>query len=153
MEKRMKKVILILMICTVANFGLAQPAQAIKQFSDQFLKLYKVDKKSEDKSDFAEAVLKAKCYTCHQGKKKKHHNRYGQELEKLLDKKKDKKNTEKIVEALKKVAEMHINPKDKNSPTYGKLIQAGKLPGGPLADAKKEPPAEDSQGKGSNKRN
>jgi len=125
--------------------GLAQPAQAIKQFSAQWMKLYNVDKNSETKSDLAKGALKAKCYVCHQGKKKKNRNSYGAELSKLLDKKKDKKKPHKIIEALEKVAKLHTDAKDKKSPTYGELIQAGKLPGGPLADLKKEPAGSDKK--------
>ncbi len=147
MEKLMQKLVFILLASAITTCGLAQPALAIKQFSDEFMKLYKVDKKSENKSDFEKTVLEAKCWLCHQGKKKKHHNPYGTELAKLLDKKKDKKNPEKIVEALKKVAKLHTVAKDKKSPTYGELIKAGKLPGGSLKDAKKVVKEEDAAGK------
>ena len=136
----MQKLVVMFFVGVLVAGGLAKPAHAIKQFSDEFLKLYKVDKKDESPSAFAKAVLEAKCYTCHQGKKsKKNRNRYGAELSKLLDKKKDAKNPEKIVEALEKVAKMHVNAKDKKSPTYGELIKAGKLPGGPLKEVKEEP--------------
>jgi len=138
-QKLLQKLVLTFVASAFAAGVLAQPAQAIKQFSVEFMKLYDVDKESEQKSDFAKTVLKAKCYVCHQGKKKKHHNRYGAELVKLLDKKKDKKNPRKIIEALEKVAKMHTDVKDKKSPTYGDLIKASKLPGGPLAEVKKEP--------------
>ena len=57
----------------------------------------------------------------------------------LLDRKKDAKNPEKIIEALEKVAAMHSVEGDDTSPTYGELIKAGKLPGGPLEECKKEP--------------
>ncbi len=148
MTKTRHKLVLMLFVGALATGGLTRPAMAIKQFSDEFLKLYKIDKKSDVQSDFAKAVLKAKCYVCHQGKKKKHHNAYGEELSKLLDKKKDKKNPEKIIEALEKVAKLHTDAKDEKSPTYGDLIKAGKLPGGSLEDAKKEP-ADGSDSKGS----
>jgi len=131
----------MLFVGAVASSGLARPAEAIKPFSDQFLKLYKVDKADPEPSEFEKAVLEAKCFVCHQGKKKKNRNQYGQQLSKLLDKKKDAKNPEKIVEALQKVAKTHVDPKDEKSPTFGDLIKAGKLPGGSLADAKKEPKA------------
>lgn len=148
----MQKLVLMLLAGAVVSCGLAQPAQAIKQFSDEFMKLYKVDKGNPDPSEFDKAVLEAKCYACHQGKKKKNRNAYGAELSKLLDKKKDKKNTEKIIEALEKVAKMHTDAKDEKSPTYGDLIKAGKLPGGPLAEAKLEPKAgSDSKGSSAKK--
>lgn len=147
----MQKLVFMLLVCVGVSCGLSRPAHAIKQFSDEFMKLYDVDKSSEDKSELAEKVLKAKCYTCHQGKKKKNRNRYGAELAKLLDKKKDKKDAEKIVAALKKVEEMNIDAKDDKSPTFGDLIKAGKLPGGPLEEVKKEPKA-GSDKKGSDKK-
>lgn len=142
----MQKKILMVAVSAFAISGLAAPALAIKQFSDEFLKLYKVDSKAEEKSEFAKAVLEAKCFTCHQGRKsKKNRNAYGAELAKLLDRKKDAKNPEKIVEALEKVAKMHTDPDDEKSPTYGDLIKAGKLPGGPLKDAKEEPKKDDGE--------
>lgn len=143
----MQKMIVTVVVSALAVGGLAEPALAIKQFSDEFMKLYDVDSKAENKSDFAKAVLEAKCYTCHQGKKsKKNRNRYGAELAKLLDKKKDAKNPEKIAEALGKVAKMHVVAKDEKSPTYGELIKAGKLPGGPLKEVKEEPKGSGSKG-------
>ena len=148
----MQKLVLMLVVTAFATSGLANSAHAVKQFSDQFLKLYKVDKSSPEKSDFEKAVLEAKCFVCHQGKKsKKNRNRYGANLSKLLDKKKDAKNPKKIVEALNKVAKMHIDPKDKESPTFGDLIKSGKLPGGKLEDLKKEP-KDGSDKKGSTKK-
>jgi len=151
MKKLWQKLMLMLFLSAFVASGLAQPAQAIKQFSVQWMKLYNVDKNSETKSDLAKAALEAKCYVCHQGKKKKNRNAYGAELSKLLDKKKDKKDAKKIIEALEKVAKLHTDAKDKKSPTYGELIQAGKLPGGSLADLKKEPASSPagSDGKGS----
>ncbi len=141
----MQKLILSLFVATVTAGGLAQPAQAIKQFSDEFMKLYGVDKKDDKESDFEKKVLEAKCLCCHQGKKKKNRNPYGLELSKLLDKKKDKKDTEKIVEALKKVEKMHTDPSNEKSPTYGEMIKAGKLPGGPLEEVKQEPEGNDEK--------
>ena len=121
--------------------SLAQSALAVLQFQKEFVNLYV----GEDKeSDWATEVKAAKCFVCHQGKKKKNHNPYGQHFEPLLDKKKDAKNPEKIIEALKKVADMHSVEGDDKSPTFGELIKSGKLPGGPLEESKKEPetPAE-----------
>lgn len=135
----MPKLLLTLLVGAFAFTSMAPSALAIKQFSDEFMKLYKVDKSAADKSDFAEAVLDAKCYTCHQGKKKKDRNPYGMELAVLLDKKKDAKNPKKIIEALEKVAKVHVDPKDEKSPTYGDLIKAGKLPGGSVEECKKKP--------------
>ena len=146
----MQKLVLMLFVSVVAAGSMARPACAIPQFHKEFVKLYVSDsdgaKKAEagDKeASFAELVTgkKTKCFTCHQGKKKKNQNRYGEQLSKLLDKKKDKKDTKKIIEALKKVAKMHVDEKDEKSPTYADLIKAGKFPGGTLEEVKKEPKA------------
>ena len=142
----MQKMIVVVVISAVALCGLAQSVQAIPQFGKEFNALYKVDKKDDVTSDFEKAALEAKCLVCHQGKKsKKNRNRYGAELSKLLDKKKDKKNKEKIIEALQKVAKLHTVAKDEKSPTYGDLIEAGKLPGGPLKEVKEEPKSSDTK--------
>jgi hypothetical protein len=116
----------------------SRPAHAIMQFQKEWVKLYVGDDKD---SDFAKEVKKAGCFVCHQGKLRKNHNPYGEHLVPLLDKKADMKNPEKIIEALKKVEAMHSVEGDDKSPTYGDLIKQGKLPGGSLEDAKKEPDA------------
>lgn len=104
-------------------------AQADPAFKKGFETLY-VKKDSTDPKDvaLADAVKKAKCNVCHMGKSKKMRNAYGEELAKLLDRKKDRKNTAKIEEAIKKVGEMKSDTDDENSPTYGELIAEGKLP-------------------------
>ncbi len=121
--------------------SLTQPALAVLQFQKEFVNLYVGNDKE---SAFAAEVKAAKCWTCHQGKSRKHHNSYGQHLVPLLDRKKDAKNSEKIIESLKKVAALHSVEGDESSPTFGELIKAGKLPGGSLEECKKEPetPAE-----------
>ena len=115
-------------------FGLAislgaagREAFAIKQFSDQFKELY-----VKEGTPLAVAVESAKCNVCHKGKSKKDHNSYGIALEKLLDKKADKDNVEKIREALETVSKETSNPDDPAAPTFGDLIEEGKLPGGPV---------------------
>ena len=121
--------------------GSAYEAQAIVQFKKEFEKLY-IDEDTD--KEFAKLIKSNKtgCYACHQGKKRKNQNSYGKELEDLLDKKKDRKDKEKIIAALKKVEKIHTDPKDKESPTYGELIKANKLPGGPLEEVQKEPEEE-----------
>ena len=111
---------------------------AIPPFQKVFIKQY-TDK--EKGPEFAAKVKEAKCFVCHdpkEPKNKKKRNRYGKQLSELLDKKKDKKNTEKVVEALQTVAALHIDPEDKNSPTYGDLIKEGKLPGGKFVKPEKK---------------
>jgi hypothetical protein len=129
----------VMLVTAVVFLGSSAPqASAIVPFMKEFQKLYITPETDEE---FAELVMgkKTKCLVCHQGKKRKHHNPYGEHLEHLLDKKKDKKDKEKIIAALKKVEKTHIDPKDDKSPTYGDLIEANKLPGGPLKDVQKEP--------------
>lgn len=137
----MRKLAIVLALTIVA--GGARQALAIAQFQAVFIKEYIND--HEDK-EFAKFVkTKAKCHICHQGKvtpKNVHHNPYGKHLVELLDGKEDKKNVDKVKEALAKVAEMHSDPKDDKSPTFGELIKKGELPGGKLEDSQKEPEAE-----------
>lgn len=104
----------------------AGEAFAIKQFFDEFKEVY-----VKEGSPLAAAVGEAKCNVCHVGKSKKNRNAYGEALSKLLDKKEDKKNVEKIRQALETVAAESSDPADAAAPTFGDLIAAGKLPGGP----------------------
>lgn len=137
----MRRLIITCLCGSWALCNIPQEAQAIIGFKKEFEKLYIND---ETDKEFAKLIKSNKtgCYVCHQGKKRKNQNPYGKELEKLLDKKKDKKDKEKIIAALKKVEKIHTDPKDKKSPTYGDLIKANKLPGGPLEEVKKEPKKE-----------
>jgi cytochrome c553 len=109
-----------------------KPVYGIDAFKKEFVKKYvKADAADGPDKAFAEAVKTANCNVCHAGKtNKKTRNEYGKALDELLDKKADIKNTEKIQEALEKVAGMKSDPKNSNSPTFGELIQQGKLPGG-----------------------
>ena len=132
----MPKYAFAILMSLLASLSLVRPAQAIPQFQKEFITLYVGADKT---TDFAKLVKQAGCFSCHQGKLRKNRNVYGAQLAELLDKKADKKNPEKIVESLKKVAEMHSVAGDDKSPTFGELIKEGKLPGGSLEDAKKEP--------------
>jgi hypothetical protein len=80
-------------------------------------------------SPLATEVETAKCNVCHAGSSKKDRNAYGNALADLLDKKEDAKNPEKIRQALEKVAGMPSDPAKADSPTFGALIEQGKLPG------------------------
>jgi hypothetical protein len=115
-----------------------RPAVAIMPFYNVFKKEYLDD---HPKKEFVEEVTKAsnRCLVCHQGKNRKHRNAFGQELAKLLDKKKDAKDTEKISASIKKVLAMHVDPKDEKSETYLDRVKAGKWPAGELEDLRKEP--------------
>lgn len=122
------------LIVRVATFGVvlavagqAREAFAIKQFSDQFKEVY-----VKDGTPLAAEVETAKCNVCHKGKSKKDRNAYGEALAKLLDKKADKENVDKIREALAAVAKESSDPANPSAPTFGALIEEGKLPGGPV---------------------
>jgi hypothetical protein len=103
----------------------SRPAFAIKQFFDEFKTVY-----VKPDSPLAAAVETAKCNVCHAGSNKKERNVYGNALAELLDKKEDAKNVEKIRKALETVAAMPSDPAKADSPTFGALIEQGKLPGG-----------------------
>jgi hypothetical protein len=110
---------------------LASGAFGIEAFKKEFDNKYvKKDPASDTEKAFAIAANKAKCAVCHVGKTKKVRNEYGKALDELLDRKTDAKNTAKIQDALEKVAGMKSNSKDASSPTFGELIEQGKLPGG-----------------------
>lgn len=115
-----------------AMLWIATPqAQAIKAFKTEFTAKYvKPDSQDPKEKAFAEAVAAAKCNVCHEGRSKKNRNAYGKALDELLDRKTDKRNPEKIQAALKTVAGKKSDPNDADSPTFGELISAGKLPGG-----------------------
>ena len=106
-----------------------QPAEAIPQFKTEFDHLYvKADSTDEKDKAFAESVKKVKCNLCHVGKNKKDLNAYGKALGELLDKKADKKNKEKIQQALETVGGMHTDSTKPDSPTYGDRIKNHELP-------------------------
>jgi len=128
----MKKVVVTLVAAAIVVGLSLNTAYAIKPFKDEFDAKYVKDSSN---AEFAEAVKKANCNVCHgknaEGKDdKKVRNAYGKALDKLLDKKEDAKNKEKIQAALETVAKEKSNPDDANSPTFGDLIKSGKLPGG-----------------------
>ena len=132
-------------VVAVTTVVLVRPAAAIPQFQKVFFAEYIDD---HGNPEYAEMVkTEAKCFLCHQGKKKKtNRNAYGQQLSELLDKKKDKKDVDKISAALKKVGDMPSNPKDPNSKTYAERIAAGRLPAADnLEDLKVEPEGDDKQ--------
>ncbi len=110
------------------------PAHAIKNFQDEFVVRYAepsdgdLEEVVQKKGMLAEAVKETKCNVCHAGRDKKRRNAYGNELAKLLDKKADAENTEKIVKALEVVDKIKSDPTDETSPAYGDLIEQGKLP-------------------------
>ncbi|MBI3838144.1 MAG: hypothetical protein HY288_09465 [Planctomycetia bacterium] len=126
----MKNLCLLALSCFVV-LAVVQSAHAIPAFNKEFENKY-VKKESTNDSEkaLAAAVAKVKCNVCHMGKTKKVRNEYGKALDELLDKKTDIKDIPKIQAALEKVAGMKSNPNDPSSPTFGELLEQGKLPGG-----------------------
>jgi len=110
---------------TVAAGGVTREAFAIKQFADEFKAMY-----VKEGTPLAAAVDGAKCNVCHMGASKKERSAYGHALAERLDKKEDAKNVEKIKAALQEVAGLSSDPSKPDAPTFGKLIEEGKLPGG-----------------------
>jgi cytochrome c2 len=134
---------LSLLLVILLTLGFARPCAAIVQFYTEYKKEF-LDNHPDKK--YVELVNKAsnRCFVCHQGKKKKtNHNAFGKHLVELLDRKKDMKDKEKILAAIKKVVAMHVDPKDENSETYLDRIKASKWPGGELEELMKEPPQEE----------
>ena len=128
----MKRIVLTLVIASLILGLSLNTAYAIKPFKDEFDAKYVKDATN---TEFVDAVKKANCNLCHgknaEGKDdKKVRNAYGKALDKLLDKKEDAKNKEKIQAALDTVAGEKSNPDDPSSPTFGELLKQGKLPGG-----------------------
>jgi hypothetical protein len=137
----MRFALLFLAVSALFIFGVAQPSAGMQQFFDAFMKEY-IANHSDKK--FAEMVTKeAKCHVCHQGAKRTNRNVFGQELDKMLDKKTDLKDLDKIKASFKKALEIKVDPKNDKSETYGDRLKAGKLPAGNLDDLKKEPEKKD----------
>ena len=106
-------------------------AKADPAFRKEFeVRYVKKDSADPGEQEFAAKVKKAKCHVCHVGtaRERKKRNAYGNELSKLLDRKKDRKNKEKIQKALETVGAMKINPEDESSITFSELFAQGELP-------------------------
>ncbi len=115
----------------IASSLIVAPGYGIDAFKKEFdAKYVKKDPASDAEKALAVSVNKVKCNVCHVGKNKKARNEYGKALDHLLDRKADAKNKAKIQAALDEVANMKSDPKDDKSPTFGELIEQGKLPGG-----------------------
>ncbi len=129
--KRLPSVALAVLLGLVLLGLASSPLKADKAFFDEFVAKY-VKPDSTDPKDqaFKATVEKVRCNVCHVGRTKKNRNLYGQALDKLLDRQADKENKPKIQAALDTVAKQHSNPDDPKSPTFGELIQQGKLPAG-----------------------
>lgn len=136
----MRNVCFFLLATGILAGPLTRPAAAVMAFYKAFVAEY-VDNLPQPDPAYDRLVTKdAKCLVCHQGRKRANRNAYGQQLDKLLDRKTDARNTEKILAALHKVADMPTDPRDAASETFGQRIAASQLPGGTLDELKKEPP-------------
>lgn len=124
----MKKVVTVIAV-GLGVLWCGSTALAVTQFRTQFVARY-VKKDSQDPKDkaFAELVEKAGCNICHLGEDKTKRNAYGAALDKLLDRKTDARNKEKIQKALETVEKEKVDPNDPKSPTFGDRIKAGQLP-------------------------
>lgn len=124
-----KPLCLLLVACGLLAY--APRVLAIAQFKSEFEAKYVKPESTEAKDiSFAEAVAEARCNVCHAGISKKDHNRYGVALADLLDRRADRDNKEKIQAVLDQVASMKSDADKDDSPTFGELIDQGKLPGG-----------------------
>ena len=133
----MRNVCLILVVAVLLSTT-AQPAAAVLQFYKVWEAEYLANHPDQD---YAALVKKPanRCFVCHVGKKRTHRNAYGAQMEELLEWKKDAKDKEKILAAIKAAGEKHVDPNDDSSETFGARIAAGKFPAGDLEDLKKEP--------------
>ncbi len=136
----MKKLVITLFAVVVSSsmfLGLVVgTAQSRPQYYGEFKKMYvKPDGSDADKA-FAKEVTEAKCFVCHEpGNDRKLRNQYGKELAKVIlpadwdmsKKYPGERDKAKIEEALKKVADIHVDPNDPKSPTYGDLIKQRKI--------------------------
>lgn len=133
----MRNACMFLMVCVLAS-ATARPAAAVLAFYKVWETEYLTNHPDQD---YATLVKKSanRCFVCHVGKKRTHRNAYGKQLAELLDRKKDVKDKEKILAAIKQVGEMQVDPNDDQSETFAARIAAGKFPGGELEELKKEP--------------
>jgi len=120
-------VVVALASLTWLNVG---TALARKQYKDEFVKKYVTEEPSTPAQKKLDSEVKAvNCGICHlgpKGAKKKEHKAYGTALKKLLEK--NEKDADKIDTALDTLAKEPSSPDDAASPTYGDLLEKGKLP-------------------------
>jgi cytochrome c2 len=133
----MRTICSFLVACSLLSIT-ARPASAVLQFYKVWETEYLTNHPDQD---YVALVKKTpnRCFVCHQGKNRKHHNAYGEHLEELLDRKKDVRDKEKILAAIKQVGDLHVDPNDDTSETFAARIAAGKFPGGEIEELKKEP--------------
>jgi hypothetical protein len=137
-EFGMKKIMVLVTMTAVAivlNFVPVETADGRTEYFKQFKELYK------DSKVIDEAKTKTKCHTCHVGKKKKDRNDYGIALSKHLTKdlrKKLRKNKVKYYAKIKESLKEVEKAKSVSGVPFGKLIEAGKMPGTPPEEKEEE---------------
>lgn len=101
----------------------ARPAFAIKHFFDEFRAVY-----VREGTPLAAAVDQVRCGVCHEGARKTDRNAYGTALANYLDKRRDKDDVVKIIEALATISKL---PSRVPGKTFGDLLSEGSLPDEP----------------------
>ena len=146
----MRQIYVTLLLVFLATLG-ARSANAFVEFHKEWVKMYiDQDDESEANQDYIKLVAKGKyrCLVCHQGKKKKNHNPYGDHFVGEIGKE-DKKDVDKIVELLTEVGKLPVDPEDdpedEDTITYNDLIVKKQFPGGELEDLEEEPEEEKEQ--------
>jgi len=129
----MRTVCSFLVACVLVSvFG--QPAAAVLAFYKVWETEYLTNHPDQE---YAKLVKKPanRCFVCHVGKNRKHRNEYGALMEEDLDPRKDVKDKEKILAAIKKAGEGKFD----DSTTFAQRIEASKFPAGELEELKKDP--------------
>lgn len=109
-----------------------RPAYAVKEFRAEFAARYAKpnSRKPADKA-FAKVIDKAQCTICHPGDDKHKLTAYGAAVAQLVNQH-DKGSKARIQAAFDAVARRRSDPFDPNAPTFGELLDAGKLPRAPF---------------------
>lgn len=136
--KRSSVVILVCAVATLAGLCLVNTADARPKYFSAFKDRYLGDEGSkwtDQQKALDKIVNEQKCSVCHDPRKdattgkasKKNRNPYGMALSKYLTEK-DKRDGEKAVKMLEKIEKEKPKEAKTDDPTFGDLIQQGKLP-------------------------
>ena len=122
---------------------LVSPAAAVLQFYKVFQTEYLDNHPDQEWAAFVKKPAN-RCFVCHLGKNRKNHNLFGDHLVPMLDRRKDAKDQEKILAAIREVVALPVDPDNPDGEKYLDRIKASQWPGGELDQLKQEPPgAED----------